>query len=188
MPSIDDQHLHNRFEIKINKDWSFTESRSTESYTHNYHRYPAKFIPQIVKKLIETYTNEGDKIADLFAGCGTTLVESKIHGRESVGVDINPVAKLITEAKINPIKPQLLLPQFSKIKSHISRYIGKTYHKSQHLRIDYWFRRKEKNKIAFLYYRFLRIKNAKIRIFFLCALSNILRIVHDGSKIVQNLK
>jgi DNA modification methylase len=168
--------LHNRFEVQIDKDWSFTESRSIESYTHNYHRYPAKFIPQIVKKLIETYTIAGDTIADVFAGCGTTLVESKIHGRVSIGVDINPVAQLITEAKINAIKPELLEAEFEKLDLYMSQYNGhKIYYKSQHPRINYWFRRWEKNKIAYLYNRILKIENKKIRIFFLCALSNILK-------------
>lgn len=176
MAEIHVSELHNRFKIPADKVWSFVGTRSIESYTHNYHRYPAKFIPQVVKKLIETYTTKNDLVADVFAGCGTTLVESKIHGRQSVGVDINPVARLITEAKINPVKPATLQEEFNKLCIVLNKYNGRTtYYKNEHPRINYWFRRWEKNKIAYLYDHILSIKKKKARDFFLCALSNILK-------------
>src|SRR3989338_2731085 len=92
---------------KIDKSWSFSDKtrKDTAYITHGYHRYPAKFIPQIVSRLEEKYTKQGDFIVDPFGGCGTTMVESKVMGRPSIAVDINPVAVLITKAKITPINP-----------------------------------------------------------------------------------
>ena len=78
--------------IPVSPEWCFKNVRSIEQWTHGYHRYPAKFLPNLVKKIIEDYTQKDDLVADFFAGCGTTLVESKVHGRRSIGVDINPVA------------------------------------------------------------------------------------------------
>jgi len=77
--------------IKIDPSWSFSEvTRKETSYiTHGYHRYPAKFIPQVVSRLIVKYSIKKDLVVDPFGGCGTTLVESKVMGRLSVGVDIN---------------------------------------------------------------------------------------------------
>jgi len=42
---------------EVNKDWSFAQCKPSETgkLTHNYHRYPAKFIPQIAEKLINEY-------------------------------------------------------------------------------------------------------------------------------------
>ena len=94
--------------IEVNPEWSSTDVLSTEQRTHGYHRYPAKFLPNVVKKLIETYATNNDTIADVFAGCGTTLVEAKVHGIKSAGIDINPVAQLITKAKIKPVLPDTL--------------------------------------------------------------------------------
>jgi DNA modification methylase len=169
-------HIYNKFNVEVNDDWSFEASRSVEHLTHGYHRYPAKFIPQIVKKLIETYTVKGDRIIDVFAGCGTTLVESKAHGRRSIGVDINPVAQLITRAKIHPIEPHNLRESFQNLLVEIENYDPNIiYFHEQHPRIDYWFRKDEKNKIAFLYNAILIIPNTEQREFFLCALSNILK-------------
>ena len=168
--------LLDKFNVNVNEDWSFAENRSVEHLTHGYHRYPAKFIPQIVKKLIELYTVEGDKIVDVFAGCGTTLVESKVHGRKSEGVDINPVAELITSVKISPIDPIKLEKEFAKIQEKISSFDESVvYFNAHHPRIDYWFRAEEKNQIAFLYNVILSLTDEIVRNFFLCALSNILK-------------
>jgi len=168
--------LHRKFDVEHNVEWAFEGIKSVNNFTHGYHRYPAKFVPQIVKRLIETYTKKGDKVADVFAGCGTTLVEAKLHGRKSVGVDINPVAQLITNAKISAINPI----ELGKSKSQLIEKIiffsaNQTYLAIHNERIDYWFREEEKNKIAFLYSLILEIEKEKVRNFYLCALSNILK-------------
>jgi len=63
------------FENKeIDREWSFEEYKPSETgkWTHDYHRYPAKFIPQLVDKLIDEYVTEEDAhINDPFHGCGT---------------------------------------------------------------------------------------------------------------------
>lgn len=176
MPSATLRALQSKFRKRVDNDWSFSQSRSINTWTHGYHRYPAKFIPQVVKKLLEDHTNEGDRVADVFAGCGTTLVECKVHGRTSVGVDINPVAQLITNAKINPVEPTTLKSRFESLEKRILAYRARpVYWGVKHEKIDYWFRKQEKNKIAFLYDNILSIRNHSIRDFFLCALSNILK-------------
>ena len=91
--------------IPENREWAFESVRSTEQWTHGYHRYPAKFLPDVVRKIIEDYAQDSTLIADLFAGCGTTLVEAKVHGISSVGTDINPVAQLITKVKTTALSP-----------------------------------------------------------------------------------
>ena len=162
--------------IPVNDDWCFNNARSIEQWTHGYHRYPAKFLPNLVKKLIEDYTCKDDIIADLFAGCGTTLVEAKIHGRKSIGVDINPVAELITKAKIKPIKPQKLNFEYNSILDHFKKFIPAEYsHVVLHDRIDYWFFQEQKAKIAFLYDVILENENEDIKNFFLVTLSHILK-------------
>lgn len=162
--------------IKVNSDWCFKNVRSVEQWTHGYHRYPAKFLPNLVKKLIEEYTKENDLVADFFAGCGTTLVEAKVHGRKSVGVDINPVAELITKAKTNPVAPQKLENRFNLIVKSFDDFNLKEYSNiAVHERIDYWFPKEHKAKIAFLYDKILATKDRLTKDFFLVALSHILK-------------
>src|SRR3989339_1416472 len=76
---------------------------STTYLTHNFHTYPAKFIPQIPKSAILQFTKEGDTVLDPFCGCGTTLVEAKLLNRNAIGVDLNPIATLVSKAKTNKI-------------------------------------------------------------------------------------
>lgn len=162
--------------IKVNSDWCFKNVRSVEQWTHGYHRYPAKFLPNLVKKLIEEYTQENDLVADFFAGCGTTLVEAKVHGRKSIGVDINPVAELITKAKTNPVAPQKLENRFNLIVKSFDDFNLKEYSNiAVHERIDYWFSKEHKAKIAFLYDKILATRDRLTKDFFLVALSHILK-------------
>lgn len=87
-------------------DWDYSDitSKETQCLTHGFHPYTAKFIPQIPRRLIKMYAPKSeDKILDPFCGSGTTLVEAKLAGRASMGVDINPLAILISKAKISPI-------------------------------------------------------------------------------------
>lgn len=163
--------------LPVSNEWTFKNVRSAEKWTHGYHRYPAKFLPNIVKKIIEEHTEIGDTVADVFAGCGTTLVEAKIHGRKSIGVDINPVAQLITSVKTNPIDPKKLQDSYNKISERFDNFILDDYlDVVTHERIDYWFFSENKGKIAFLYEVILNLReNQKIKDFFLVALSNILK-------------
>lgn len=162
--------------IPVSPDWCFKNVRSVEQWTHGYHRYPAKFLPNLVKKLIEEYTKPTDTVADFFAGCGTTLVEAKVHGRQSIGVDINPVAELITNAKIHPIDPEKLEDKFQNLIKKFDDFNPKNYSEiSLHERIDYWFYPRHKYKIAFLYEMILSIRDKTAREFFLVSLSHILK-------------
>src|SRR3989344_9657809 len=101
------------YKIKEDKTWAFEDSsRKDTSYaSHGYHRYPAKFIPQLARRCILENSEEGDLIVDTFCGCGTTIVESLICGRKSIGTDINPVAILISKAKTSPIEPERLIKE-----------------------------------------------------------------------------
>ena len=138
--------------IPENREWAFESVRSTEQWTHGYHRYPAKFLPDVVRKIIEEYAKGSNLIADLFAGCGTTLVEAKIHGISSVGVDINPVAKLITKVKTTPLAPDDLQQAYTALVNLFDKYNESDYEDiKKHERIDYWFTPSQKAKIAFLY-------------------------------------
>jgi len=161
---------------KVNPEWHFKNARSVEQFTHGYHRYPAKFLPNLVKKLIEERTKRTDTIVDMFAGCGTTLVEAKVHGRKSIGVDINPVAKLIAKVKTNPIVPDTLQKQFESLINGFEQFNPNYYENiAVHERLNYWFTSENKNKIAFLYDKILNTTENKIQDFFLVSLSHILK-------------
>jgi site-specific DNA-methyltransferase (cytosine-N4-specific) len=85
-------------------DWNFPGA-ITGYLTHGFHPYPAKFIPQIPNFLIQELSSVGDRVCDIFCGSGTTLVEALTLKRHAVGVDANPLAVVITQAKTTRLLP-----------------------------------------------------------------------------------
>ncbi|MEN3369816.1 MAG: hypothetical protein V7609_1959 [Verrucomicrobiota bacterium] len=80
------------------------DSFRNKSYlTHNFHPFAAKFVPQIPRAIIRRFTKPGDTILDCFCGSGTALVEAIIAGRHAVGLDVNPIACLVSRAKTAPL-------------------------------------------------------------------------------------
>jgi 16S rRNA G966 N2-methylase RsmD len=77
----------------------FVRSDPTDRLTHYLFRYPAKFHPPVVRALIERYSDPGDTVLDPFCGSGTLLVEAAIRGRDSIGVDVDPVATFVSTVK-----------------------------------------------------------------------------------------
>ncbi len=163
--------------IPENREWAFESVRSTEQWTHGYHRYPAKFLPDVVRKIIEEYANGSKLIADLFAGCGTTLVEAKVHGISSVGVDINPVAQLITKVKTKPLAPDALQQAYTALVNLFDKYNESDYEDiKKHERIDYWFTPSQKAKITFLYDKVFHLEvDDDTKDFFYVCISHILK-------------
>ena len=166
--------------LNLSEEWSFSdESRTkTNSYTHSYHRYPAKFIPQIVKQLVSDYTKTGDTVLDPFGGCGTTLVEAKLLGRDSIGIDINPIAELITEVKTTPIKPVTLSKEVRRVLLALEKYRPPQKNEissERDQRIAYWFEGSIVHELDYIYKIIKQTRTKKIRNFFLVAFSHNLK-------------
>ena len=104
-------------ENEIEKYQKFIVTSNNVSYfTHNIHKYPAKFIPQIPRWAIKKYgTNRNSIVMDPFCGSGTTLVESMLKGFDSYGIDIDPLARLITKVKTTPIPESKLQDVITKV-------------------------------------------------------------------------
>ena len=187
---IDKQVIQSQ-SVEVDDSWSFKElSRLQTSYlTHDYHRYPAKFIPQLTARLIKQNSLIGDLVCDPFMGSGTTLVEAIVSGRRAYGTDINPVAVLISKAKTTPIEPAYLKNQISHLLGDIKSNIGMKHLGQMSLftskdvdidipdndRLKYWFPEKQMEDLAVILSRINQIEDQDVKIFSLCAFSNILK-------------
>jgi len=156
------EEIINLFNTKeIDKDWSFVEYKPSDTgkWTHNYHRYPAKFIPQLVERLIDEYISRKEAhINDPFMGCGTTIVTAISRGFKASGTDINKIAHLITKVKSTPIEPEYLNKKIGQFISRskalngtqITLFNGKieSLIPQKHIdRINYWFTEENKNEL-----------------------------------------
>ena len=80
-----------------------------QSYlTHGIHKFPAKFFPELPRYLIRKYSEEGDYVLDPMCGSGTTLLEAMLNNRIGIGIDIDPIARLISKVKTTPIDSEPL--------------------------------------------------------------------------------
>ncbi len=78
-------------------------SYDQSKYSHGIHKYPAKFFPELPRWLIKKYSNSNDLILDPFAGSATTNIEALLSSRHSVGVDVDPFARLLAKVKTTPL-------------------------------------------------------------------------------------
>lgn len=58
----------------------------------------------LMKYLIETYSNEGDKVLDFTMGSGSTGVACMQCGREFIGIEVDIDAFLVAKKRMEQIK------------------------------------------------------------------------------------
>lgn len=173
----------------IDKAWSFDGCKPSDTgkWTHSYHRYPAKFIPQLVERLMNDYiTNGAARVNDPFMGCGTTIVSAVARGFHASGTDINKIAYLVTGVKATAVRPDYLEKKvkhfLSKIwclrdthgffiRSQIQPHIPE-----KHLeRIDYWFTEAIRDELGRILTVVFDETDPNVQSFLLVAFSHILK-------------
>ena len=80
-------------------DWDFA-SRVGPNPIEALHPYPAKFVADLPRRLLRVLpVPPGSAVLDPFCGSGTTLVECQRRGIPSMGIDVNPIACLMSQVK-----------------------------------------------------------------------------------------
>ena len=96
--------LNNAFpadkKIPLGKEFRLLTNNVSYS-THTIHKYPSKFIPQVPHWAIQKYLKDvpNSYVFDLMCGSGTTMLEAFLQNKNSVGVDVDPLACLISKVK-----------------------------------------------------------------------------------------
>ena len=156
-------------------------SKSQRSMTHALHKYPAKYIPEYPRWAIKKYTgNKNNIVLDPFCGSGTSNVEAKLAGHNSLAIDVDPLARFITKNKTtNQNKTKLLstkeqlYDQLSSIKS--SKELPENFDM-----VKLWFRPKVAKELYGLKRQITQINDSKLRDFFLLCFSSSIRKVSNA--------
>ena len=178
----------------MTEDWSFADVKQSEKLwgPHGYHRYPAKFIPPLVHRLITSYSTPGASVGDPFLGSATTGVEALRLERSFYGSDVSQVALLMSRVKCTPLYPSELNSVWLSLNTCLQEtpYIGRRALTQDELefinaidiaraireeRLMYWFPVKYRESLAYILQQILAQEDEAFRLFFLCGFSNILR-------------
>jgi hypothetical protein len=112
-------------QAKLERAASAGRKRQATRYSvHGLHEYKGKFNPQVCKAILNVSgIRRGDRVIDPFCGSGTTLVECVQLGAEATGIDLNPLAVFIANAKLQALTTpaQDLAKQFGQIEKSLKR-------------------------------------------------------------------
>jgi DNA modification methylase len=118
-------------------------SRDQSYLTHGIHKFPAKFFPELPRYLIRKYSMPRSAVLDPMCGSGTVVLEAMLNNRETIGIDIDPIARLITKVKTTPLDPRRLKAAADSLVERIQKLNASREYKPKiptfHYR-DQWFR------------------------------------------------
>jgi DNA modification methylase len=98
----------------LNTTWGeevdFPSLRSMQMYSHLVGaRYPCRSVPLVPRRILDALKNQGGeniRVLDPFMGSGTTALEACLHGYQPVGLEVDPYARLISEASVQRLSKE----------------------------------------------------------------------------------
>jgi len=160
---------------RIDYSWDY-KGEKTKSYTHGIHSYPAMFIPQVARRLLENYSKPNETICDIFCGSGTSLAESKLLGRNAYGIDLNPLAIFLAKAKTTPINPSILTKEYFKLLTIIEKTKDTEIKEPIFNNIDFWFKKNVIIQLSKIKKSITEINDKNIQNYFMASFSETVRI------------
>ena len=64
----------------------------------------AQFSPELIEHFVLGYSRIGDMVGDPFLGSGTTAVVAKQHGRQYIGIELNPEYVQMAEQRVAKLR------------------------------------------------------------------------------------
>lgn len=184
-----DQQIVNELESIIGSKPNYLDFNGVDmNYsTHKYHDYPATMIPKLPDLFLNVISKftEVKSLYDPFMGSGTTLVEGIRHGINSTGIDLNPLAALMSRVKTKKLNQEKLLKYRKDIYSGIEKekrevWIGSKELKTPNFKnIDYWYKPYVIKELQIIRDQIEDIKDVDYREFFLLAFSGTVRYVSN---------
>lgn len=140
--------------------------------------YPAMMIDDMQKEILEKIMmiNKSSKnLLDPFHGAGTSLIIAQELGIDSHGIDINPLATLITEVKLKNYNQETLDYAFAQLKLKIGNKKESLINLHSFEKIDKWFREDIIKELTYIRSAIIDEESTDIRKFFWVAFADIVR-------------
>lgn len=153
--------------------------------THGIHEYRGKFFPQLARALINIARVPSDGIVvDPMCGSGTTLVEAKLAGRMTYGLDMNPLSVYVSRVKCQALSlpaPSLSMAYEELQESLCGPRPNMEHHASLPAKdqeyLNRWFATSTLRELDEVHAAIQSLHTSPLRNFFSVCLSNVLRSV-----------
>ena len=135
-----DVQLKSRLEAYPSEFWASVD-RDPREDIHAYLQYPAMMVPGIQRELVHLVHELQPGITEVFdpfVGAGTTMTACMHDGLNFTGHDINPLAVLVSRAKMGPFVQDALLESTTRI-VELARSDSSTRIEADFVSIDKWF-------------------------------------------------
>ena len=92
---------------------------------HDWYRFVLSFPPHLVREYLNKFNLPKDAvILDPFCGTGTTIVEAKICGINSIGIEANPIAHFASSVNVNwELDPVTFVAHANKMSSQVTKQL-----------------------------------------------------------------
>lgn len=104
---------------------------------HSVCSYQGKMKPALAYKLVEIFSNLGDRVLDPFSGSGTLPFEAALNGRISFGLDIGLLATTLSNAKIKLPNRDNVTDIINRLEAHITEAIPSNKSKNDSLEVKF---------------------------------------------------
>lgn len=161
--------------VRVNFRKLVPELNGCDRFTHLIHAYPAKLLNIIPYFFFQTedFCPNNGLVLDPFCGTGTVLLEANLSGRNALGADANPLARLITAVKTTYIPHDRLLKEIDALVENAKKSKSKLTWKTEI--IDYWFSQNVISQLEKIRVTIDEVKNLSDRNFFLLCFSSLIK-------------
>lgn len=182
----------------LSGDLNFIENAKEAHLSHKTHSFPAKFPPQLPRKFILELTSPGDVVLDPMMGSGTSLLEAYIHGRQAIGFDIDPLATLLTQVKLEcysveelSVEGERIIKEARKLVRLYSDLLNaekiRRFDEKTNEFLDYWFVADVQLELLALLIEIEKIDPIKVRDFFKVIFSSVIITKTGGVSLALDL-
>lgn len=173
-------------------DWKSTwdfQKYDANILAHGFHQYPARFLPQLARKMLRTFTTKDSTVLDIFCGSGTTLLECRYLGiKKAIGIELNPFATFMAQTKLASCNEKDAWEALNIIRDGFNCF-SFPFDIVNFKNIDFWYSKDTIKDLSKLLCVITHIKQKQLKDFFLLAFCEVARKAsftdHNGFKMYR---